>query len=546
MDLLHLLALLPDGFAPVFSTTAMREADRRTMEEAGLPGAVLMETAGRGVAQRIAERFGPLEGKRIAVLAGSGHNGGDGLVVVRVLAQAGAHVTAATTMRLGTASDDAARTLRLAQRIAQHAPDRLRLLPVRDGFDGERFDRTMRADGDFALVVDALLGIGASGPLRYPVDGLAAWANRQAAPTVAIDVPSGVDSDSGHAADGAVRAACTVAVAAYKPGLLFGDGAQHAGDIDLVPIGVPDDLRDEAMRAAGSARLTTDGGVRRLLPERAPDAHKYSAGMVLAVVGSAAFAGAAALACGAAARSGAGYVVAGTPAGARDVLRMHHPELAAPDLAGPDGHLTLEALDALLEQAKKAEALLIGPGLGTGDGTQDLVRQLIASVDAELPIVLDADGLNAVAVAEDAGAFLRAHANGRMLLTPHLGELRRLVGTDDIDTTMRIQTATRYASEWEAALLFKGMPSVVADASGAAFVSGAGGPSLATAGTGDVLAGLSAGLLAQGLSPLHAGACALHLSGRAAERFSASHAGRSLVASDLIAHLADRLYQAVG
>ena len=301
------------------------------------------------------------------------------------------------------------------------------------------------------------------------------------------------------------------------------------------------------MRADGSARRTTDAGVRALLPRRSADAHKYSAGMVLAVAGSGAYAGAAALACGAAARSGAGYVVAGTPVSARGVLRAHHPEVAAPDLPGPDGYLTLDALEALLEQAEKARALLIGPGLGRHDETQRLVRHLIAAVSPTLPIVLDADGLYAVSAADgraDGGTetFLREHARGRMLLTPHLGELRRLAGTDDlgtdaIDTDRRISTTARYAASWNAVLLFKGLPSVVAAPDGQAFVSGAGGPALATAGTGDVLAGLSAGLLARGLSPLHAGACALHLSGRAAERFADHHPGRSLVASDLIGWL---------
>ena len=547
MSHLHTLCLLADGFEPVFSTAAMREADRRTMEDAGLPGVALMETAGRGAAQRIAERFGPVAGQRVAVLAGKGHNGADGLVVARVLAQAGARVTVAATMRAPEASADAARMLALAQRVARHQPGALRLIPVRAGFDRERFDRTMRADGDFALIVDALLGIGATGPLRWPVDGLAAWANRQAAPTVALDLPSGIDSDTGTAAEGAVRAALTLAMAAYKPGLLFGAGAQHAGEVALLPIGIPPDLREAAMRADGSARRATDAGVQTLLPRRSADAHKYSAGMVLAVAGSGAYAGAAALACGAAARSGAGYVVAGTPASARDVLRAHHAEIAAPDLPGPDGYLTLDALETLLEQADKARALLIGPGLGRHDETQRLVRHLIAAVSPTLPIVLDADGLYAIS-APTVGQ--KAEPRRFSASTRAAGCCSPLTSASYADSPASMPStpmpSTRTAASpplpdmprlWNAALLFKGLPSVVAAPDGQAFVSGAGGPALATAGTGDVLAGLSAGLLAQGLSPLHAGACALHLSGRAAERFTEHYPGRALVASDLIGWL---------
>ncbi len=512
-------------FQPVLSTEAMREADRRTMDAFGLPGFALMETAGRGAADAIEEAFGAMAGRRVLVLAGKGNNGGDGLVVARVLAARGAHVRVVTTASEDDATEDTARNLGLFRTLAEH-DDRLSL----DAFEDVR---QVAAAHPADLVVDALLGIGVAGPLRAPVDALARWVNGQDAPVVALDVPTGLDSDTGVAQADAVRAELTVTMAAHKTGLLLGDGPEHAGRVVVVDIGIPPHLLDEALAAPGSALRSTDAAVRALLPERPRHAHKYTAGRVLVVAGSRSFPGAAVMASLAAARVGAGAVVCCTAASARPLVAAHLTEVMSVALPETDdGGLAPGALEAILDRAEDADAVLVGCGLGKHPDTQRLVRDLLLRLAG--PVVVDADGLNALAGHTD---LITTHAGGRWVLTPHTGELARLVGTDDLDTTDRIALATAWAERWNSVLVVKGMPSVVGTPAGQVFVGGAGGPALATAGTGDVLAGMTAGLLAQGLAPPEAAVCALHLGGRAADRWAATRQARTLLATDLLAEL---------
>lgn len=513
-----------DGFEPVLSTEAMRAADRRTMEEFGLSGFVLMETAGREATRVIEEHFGQMAGRSVLVLAGRGNNGGDGLVVARALHARGARVRVVTLASDDQATDETARNLRLLRAIADHDAQ----LAV-DAFEGFGQIEGARAD----LVVDALLGIGVTGALREPVRSLARWVNAQPAPVAAMDVPTGLNSDTGEAAEDAVRAALTVAMGALKPGLLFGAGPEHAGEVVAVDIGLPPHLVREAVRMEGSALRITDTAVAALLPRRARDAHKYTAGRVLAVAGSLAFPGAAVMASQAAARAGAGAVVCCTPERARPLVAAQLTEvMTAPVPDTAEGTFAEAALDALLERAGAADAVLVGCGIGKNAETQRLVRRLLPQLGG--PVVVDADGLNALAGNTE---ILTEHAAGRWVLTPHLGELRRLAGTDDLPTHDRIRLAAAYAKRWNAVLVVKGMPSVIAAPDGRAFVAGAGNAALATAGTGDVLAGMTAGLLAQGLAPAEAAVCALHLGGRAADRYAAAHAPRTLLATDLLRYI---------
>jgi NAD(P)H-hydrate epimerase len=365
------------------------------------------------------------------------------------------------------------------------------------------------------------------------VDALARWVNGQAAPVAALDVPTGLDSDTGVAQTAAARADLTVTMAARKAGLLFNDGPQHAGRVAVVDIGVPPHVLRDALDGTGSARRTTDAAVRALLPERAADAHKYTAGRVAAVAGSHAFTGAAVMASESAARVGAGAVVCCTPASARAVVETKLTEVMTVPVAETDaGTVAFDALSAIIERAEPADAVLVGCGLGRHPETQRLVRTLLTKLDG--PVVVDADGLNALAGHTD---LLTRYAGGRWVLTPHTGELGRLIGTDSLDTTDRIALAARYAERWDCVLVLKGMPSVVATPQGEVFVAGISHPALATAGTGDVLAGMTVGLLAQGLAPADAALCALHLGGRAAERYAATHHPRTMLATDLLSAL---------
>ena len=513
---------------PALTADAMRAADRYTIEEYGLPGFTLMETAGRGCAAHIQDVYGPLEDEVVVVLCGKGNNGGDGLVVARRLVTEGARVHVVLTSAPGALSDDAAHNLSLLRQLGA------------DGAAGERLTIGELEDVETLtaavaplrprLYVDALLGTGLTSDVREPIRSLVTWVNEREAPTVALDVPTGLHSDTGAVLGVAVRADRTVTMAAPKVGLRVGEGPTRAGTVEVVDIGIPPFVLDRAADTPGCARETTDAAVRAWWPARAADAYKYSVGTALVVGGAPRFTGAPVMAAKAAGRSGAGYVrcagpetIHSTLAGALTTI----PTLPLPTADG-GGIAPEAALDALADAAGSADALLVGPGLGRAPGTAQFVRRLVRTVDT--PLVLDADGLNALAGHIDE---LAEERQAPWVLTPHAGEFRRLAG-EDVSLTDRVRVAQTYAERWNAVCLLKGMPSVVAGPDGQAFLGGITTPALATAGTGDVLAGQCVGLMAQGAPPLGAAAAALHVGGAAAERYGATHDPRSMVATDLL------------
>ncbi|MDX1547865.1 MAG: NAD(P)H-hydrate dehydratase [Rhodothermales bacterium] len=520
--------------APALSAAAMRAADQVTIDEWGLPGFTLMETAGRAAVHRIEHAYGAMAGKRVHCFCGKGNNGGDGFVVARVLHARGARVRVIALAEAEAMTEDAARNWRLLEHLAAHdAEDRIALA---------RFEslRQVAAFGAADLLVDALLGTGLTSALREPVRSLVAWINEQPTPCVALDVPTGLHTDHGRALGEAVRADLTVTMGALKTGLLVNDGPVFSGRIDVAEIGIPRAvLEEQAAAHDGCAWQADDATVAGWLPERGPGAHKYSAGLALVVAGSPGMTGAPVMAARAAYRAGAGFVTCVCHEAIETTLAAKLTEVTTRTLPGTDdGGIDPEgALEALARPLEKARSLLIGPGLGQHPETQRFIRTLLTRID--VPAVLDADALNALAADP---AFLAEHARGRWILTPHAGEFRRLAG-DDVDLDDRVRTAQHFARRWNSVLVLKGLPSLVAAPDGTAFVNATGGPALATAGTGDVLAGLCVGLLAQGLAPLHAAVAALHLGGAAADRYAARRAARSMVATDLLAELPAVLHE---
>ena len=501
------------GLTPILTRDGMRAAEAATIERWDLPARVLMESAGRAAADVIAGALGrPAAGARVAVLCGPGDNGGDGLVVARVLHARGADVT---VVALGAPRESPGRAAnrRLAERLAEAAPETFRLAD--------------EAQGPFDAVVDALLGTGAAGEMRPEVARLAAWVAAQNAPTVALDVPTGVDATTGAAADGAVRADVTVAFGALKAGLVLGAGAALAGRSVAVEIGVP----AAELEAHAAAHRATDAWVRSHLPRRAADAHKYSAGRAVAVVGSRPYSGAAVLATTAALRAGAGAVVCCTPASVQAARDAHSAQVmveACPETSA--GTLTLAAFDAITERLAAADAALVGCGLGRAPETARLVRTLLRRV--RVPVVLDADGLRAFAGHD--GQFADRPGSAALVLTPHLGELRALVGDDRYTPPDRLAAVRDLAARWNAVVVLKGMPSVVGAPDGRVFVGPPGAPALATAGSGDTLAGTITAFLAQGVPAAEAAVCALHVGTEAARVAGGPH-GVGAVASDLVA-----------
>jgi hydroxyethylthiazole kinase-like uncharacterized protein yjeF len=465
---------------PVLTPAEMGEADRRTIA-AGTPVEVLMERAGRAVAWAVRREMGGTYGRRVVAVCGKGNNGGDGHVAARALRGWGVGVDVFT---------------------------------LDGGVDRQLCERALlRADA----FVDAMFGTGFKGSL----EGDAAWVARAAdavlGPCVAVDIPSGVNGHTGEVEGVAVHASHTVTLSALKPGLLFEPGATHAGEVEVADIGI--DLRTPATLVPEAIDVALE------LPERAPDAHKWLSG-ALVVGGSGGMTGAPLFVSHAAMRAGAGIVWCGVP-GAEAAARASGTEVITKALpATPDGALDEPAAAEVLKAADRFRALVVGPGLGRDDRTAAAVRRIVA--EASIPLVLDADGLNALA---GDVAPLRART-APAILTPHAGEYVHLAGAKVGPD--RLAAARRLAERAHAIVLLKGPGEVIAEGealtAARAAINTTGGPWLATAGTGDVLSGIIGGFLARGTDPFWAAAGGAFTHGRAAD--VAGHTG--LVAGDLI------------
>jgi hydroxyethylthiazole kinase-like uncharacterized protein yjeF len=464
----------------------VRAAERALM--AKLPDGTLMQRAAAGLASVCAALPGRTYGSRVAVLAGSGDNGGDALHAGALLARRGAAVVAvAAGSRIHPGGASALRCA--AGRIITHADP---LVP------------RVLADAD--VIIDGMLGIGGKGGLRDPYAALAAQASASRGIVVAADLPSGIDADTGVVEGPAVRADVTVTFGTWKPGLLIDPGAACAGVTELVDIGLGPYLE----RADVAAPQRHD--IAAMLPRPSRESDKYRRGVLGVVAGSERFTGAAVLVVGGALRGGAGMVRFVSAPQAATVVRQRWPEAVVTvipqDVGAPPA-------GDILRSAGRVQAWVAGPGMGTGD---DAARLLEAVLGTDLPVLVDADGLTILAARR--GLLPRAAPT---LITPHAGELARLLGTrsDDVEAH-RLRCARQAAGELGVTVLLKGSTTVVAPPGGTtALVNPTGTPWLATAGSGDVLSGLAGALLAQGLGPADAGMAAAYLHGIAARHAAA-------------------------
>jgi ADP-dependent NAD(P)H-hydrate dehydratase / NAD(P)H-hydrate epimerase len=494
---------------PLLSAEEMRATDRWAIEERGIPGVELMERAGAAVAG-LASELAP-EG-RIVVVAGRGNNGGDGWVAARLLRDAGRDVDVLSVGDPSGTEGDARANL-----------DRLPGAPP-EPFAARRLDGA-------ALVIDAVLGTGFAGEVREPAKGALEAMSAGPAPVLAVDVPSGVDASTGEVQGVAVRAEATVTFHAAKPGLWIAPGKSHAGRITVADIGIPDGGPAEA-----SAALVAPA-ILDAIPRRGPDGTKFASGAVVVCGGSAGLTGAPCLAAEAAMRAGAGYVTACIPGSLGAIFETRLLEVMTVNLPDAEGALGRPAAETVLERAGRADAMILGPGLGRAEGTVSLTRRLARS--SPVPLVLDADGLNAHAGRLDT---LRDRPSAT-ILTPHAGELGRLLGEESgAIQARRLHFARTAAQASGAVVVLKGDDTLVAHPDGVVGVSRGGAPGLATAGTGDVLSGVLGALLAKGMDPFVA-ACAgvaLHLrAGRLAA--AAKHGPDGVIARDVIEALPEAL-----
>jgi NAD(P)H-hydrate epimerase len=475
-----------------------------------------METAGTAVAEEILARW---PAGRVVVFAGGGNNGGDGLVAARLLHGAGRTVELVLFFDPPPASGDAALQWRLLEPLG---------LPTsRIGSAEEARVAALRAR-DAACVVDALLGTGLTGDVREPLRSAIEALDAAGVPIVAVDAPSGLDGATGRVRGAAARAAVTVTLGFPKPGLFLGEGPERVGRLVLAPLG----YSPAALEAAGDDPLEWIplAAARVALPPRRHDAHKGSAGRLLVVAGSAEYRGAAVLASKAALRSGVGLCVVAAPAGAAALVLEASPEAIAVALPARAGGLGARAADLVARAATQADAVAIGPGLGTGPGVRKVV---LAALSAPCPAVVDADALNALA--GDPSPVVRS---APVVLTPHPGELGRWLGRSarEVDEA-RVEAAREAAERWRAFVVLKGSPTVVADPDGGAALNLTGNPGLATGGSGDVLTGLLGSLLAQGVPAPLASRAAVCLHGLAADWASRDLGERGMTPSDLFRYL---------
>jgi ADP-dependent NAD(P)H-hydrate dehydratase / NAD(P)H-hydrate epimerase len=496
---------------PLYDADGMRAVDRWAIEERGVPSLELMEAAGRAVAEAVGE-LGP-QGP-VRVVCGKGNNGGDGLVAARHLADAGHEVEVLLLWPAEELSGDAGTSL---ERL-DGGPVPVEQVPD-DQLGG-------RLDGSGA-VVDAIFGTGFAGAPRGPAAAAIEAVNRCGAPVVACDVASGVDASSGEVDGAAVEADVTVAFHAAKLGHRVAPGKWHAGALLVAPIGIPEGPPGEP--AAGEV----DPAVLALAPRRGPRSTKFSSGQVAVAGGSRGLTGAVRMASEAAIRAGAGYATVVVPAELEAVFEQGRPEVMSVGCPGGDGCLAPAAAKPLLRTFERAAAGVFGPGLGRDPGSVTLAHEVIAAIEA--PLVVDADGLNAFAGRLDA----IAQRSAATILTPHAGELGRLLGRSSEEVgAHRLAAAREAALAAGAVTVLKGDDTIVTDGSRVA-VNALSAPALATAGSGDVLSGMIAALLARGLEPFTA-ACAAVVAHARAGRDAAERIGaaESVIATDVIDSIA--------
>jgi NAD(P)H-hydrate epimerase len=499
---------------PVFTASEMRALDARAVADLGIPGPTLMENAGAGAAALVARRFAPIRGRRVVVVCGKGNNGGDGFVVARHLRSRGASVRVFLVGRREEVQGDAARALRRWR-------GGLAEVTTAAGIDA-----LQAALAGAALAVDALLGTGLTGPARGQVARAIEALNAAGAPVLALDLPSGLDSDRGSPIGPAVRAVATATFAGHKRALVQEPAAALAGDVTVVPIGIP----DLEVRRGIQTFLLEASDIRAHFPPRAADSHKGSFGHLLIVAGSLGKTGAAALAARGALRGGAGLVTVATAASQQPIvaaLGMEHMTEPLAETAAQS--ISAKARERILELAAGRDAVALGPGLSQDPETQELVRRLV--VEVTRPMVIDADALSALA----GHLELLRRAPAPRLLTPHPGEMARMLGIpvaaiqDD-----RVETVRRLCRERAVWCVLKGARSVIGEPGGRVSVNPTGNPGMASGGTGDVLTGLAGACLARGLAPAAALESAVFLHGLAGDLAAGDRGQDGLIAGDLV------------
>jgi len=494
----------------------MRRLDALTIQRYGTPGHVLMERAGAGATAVLLAQFPHARRRRVVICAGKGNNGGDGFVIARHLRRKGVRAEVVLLGKRTEVTGDAARMLAALPRTRW---------PITEITSTRDIDRLGATIEDAALLVDAVFGTGLNAPVRgLPADVLHLM-NASGVPIFAVDMPSGLDADRGVPLGVAVQAEATATFGFAKIGQVVYPGVDHVGALAVVDIGI---AAEAVAEVHPRTHLLEARDAAALVPVRDAAAHKGTCGHVLVIAGSRGRTGAARLTAHAACRSGAGLTTLAGPASLNDILASGVPEAMTALLADTDGFVRFDegGLRRLLDGKT---AVVVGPGIGTHEEAQKLVRFLLTEID--LPMVVDADALTCLA--HDLSVLSAPRA--RVILTPHPGEMARLLGSDTaVVQEDRVSTARRFAVQHQCVLVLKGARSVIAAADGTVWINPTGNPGMASGGMGDALSGMLGGLLAQGLGCDDAARLGVYLHGEIADHVARGRGQIGLLASDVI------------
>jgi NAD(P)H-hydrate epimerase len=516
-----------DGFSIVggnmlkmLNATSMHRVDGLATRRYAIPSVILMENAGRSVVDVAASKLDGLEGKRILIVAGKGNNGGDGFVAARHAAHRGAMVDVLLTAGADSLRDDA---LQAYEMIATAGHPALRLIPI------SKFASVRKRSYD--SIIDAIFGTSFHGEIRGTLQSIVRWMNTSPALVIAVDIPSGLDATTGKSAPCTVKADVTVTMAALKPGLLLGSGREYCGEVLVADIHVPEEL---ILSVGDDIFAAERQDIIEHLPVRPATAHKYSVGKIFALAGSRRFTGAALLTSRAAMKAGAGAVVLGIPATEFSTVARRTLEVMPLSLdATVDGTVAASAGKMIFEKLRWADALVIGPGLGRNKETASLIRRVVS--ETNLPILLDADGLNAFA---GLTALLRKTKSRNIVLTPHAGEFARLLNLPVKDVEEDgLSLAQKFSKHHGVVLVLKGASTIIASPDGRVAVNTTGNPGMATAGAGDVLSGIIGALLSQRVDAFWAAIVGTYIHGRAGDFATEALGERSTMASDIVKQL---------
>lgn len=505
----------------VLTAREMAQLDRQTIEQIGIPGIVLMENAAQGAASFFREQVPDLLGRRIVVFAGSGNNAGDGFALARIFHNLSACVLVVCLRPPDKLSGDALTNYTIVRKLG---------VPVEAWDEAADFESLWGSVGRCEAVIDAILGTGLKSEVKGLYRQVIQRINKIAVPTLAVDIPSGLDASSGRILGAAVKASATATFGFLKIGHLVEPGSELVGTIRVVDIGIPPVLHESA--EPKRYYLTRDL-LSSWIPPRHPATHKGQAGHACVLAGSRGKTGAAALICLGAARAGAGLVTLFIPESLNPILEVKLTEamtLPIPETA--EMAPAFSSLPLILEFSKSTRALAIGPGISTGQETKALVMELIRK--ATCPMVLDADAITAIS---DDPKILRK-ASVPLVLTPHPGEMARLCrcSTEQVQQN-RVEIAAKFSKDFGVNLVLKGHRTIVAAPDGTLAINSTGNPAMASGGMGDTLTGIVTGLLAQGMEPFPAACIGVYVHGAAADRVIGKVAGRGLLATDTLARI---------